>query len=206
MMPVVSAANTTTSSLNASQGTNNDSQSKKLKKVHTSNSNATKGAKELLNYLNSLMGNKIIGGQYNYASSPSELTKYTDRIYNESGKYPELWGADWSFRNHEEGAWTVAEQHRGTVDEAKERAAAGEIVSLMWHMPRPDVELATAGWWEVKTWFDDTMAKNIITPGTTEYSQMIARIDAIVPYMKQLQDAGVTVLWRPYHEMNYGFF
>ena len=180
MMPAVSAANTTPSNPNASQG-----------------------AKNLLYYLNSIMGNRIIGGQYNYASSTSDLTNYTNQIYSKSGKYAGLWGSDWSFYN---GGWTVAEQYQGIVDVAKQRAAAGEIVSLMWHMPRPDSALDTAGWGEVQTWIDDTMANNMITSGTTEYSQMIARIDAIVPYMKQLRDAGVTVLWRPYHEMNYGFF
>lgn len=167
------------------------------------NPNATQGCKNLLYYLNSIIGSKIVGGQYNYASSDGDLVNYTNRIHNISGKYPGLWGSDWSFNN---GTWTVQEQYQGVANAAIQRAAAGDIISLMWHMPRPDFDIATAGWGEVQTGITDTMANNMITPGTTEYNQMISRIDAVAPYLKQLRDAGVTVLWRPYHEMNYGFF
>ena len=46
----------------------------------------------------------------------------------------------------------------------------------------------------------------IVTPGTTEYNHLIREIDQVAEFLKRLRDAGVPVLWRPYHEMNGGWF
>jgi len=45
-----------------------------------------------------------------------------------------------------------------------------------------------------------------ITPGTPAYTNWIAQLDAVATALKQLQDAGVVVLWRPLHEMNGNWF
>jgi mannan endo-1,4-beta-mannosidase len=45
-----------------------------------------------------------------------------------------------------------------------------------------------------------------ITPGTAAYANWIAQLDAVAAGLKQLQDAGVVVLWRPLHEMNGRWF
>jgi mannan endo-1,4-beta-mannosidase len=43
-------------------------------------------------------------------------------------------------------------------------------------------------------------------PGTALYNHWCAQVDEIAGYLKQLQDAHVPVLWRPYHEMNGDWF
>ena len=45
-----------------------------------------------------------------------------------------------------------------------------------------------------------------ITPGTAAYTNWIAQLDAVAAGLKQLQDGGVVVLWRPLHEMNGRWF
>ncbi len=45
-----------------------------------------------------------------------------------------------------------------------------------------------------------------VTPGTSQYKSLIAELDEIAIYLADLRDAGVPVLWRPYHEMNGDWF
>jgi hypothetical protein len=46
----------------------------------------------------------------------------------------------------------------------------------------------------------------VLTPGTELNKRWTAQVDAIAFYLKELQDARVPVLWRPYHEMNGDWF
>jgi hypothetical protein len=46
----------------------------------------------------------------------------------------------------------------------------------------------------------------MLTPGTPLYKQWTRQVDEIASFLKQLQDAKVPVLWRPYHEMNGDWF
>jgi hypothetical protein len=46
----------------------------------------------------------------------------------------------------------------------------------------------------------------VLTPGTALYKHWCAQVDVIAGFLKQLQDAHVPVLWRPYHEMNGDWF
>lgn len=46
----------------------------------------------------------------------------------------------------------------------------------------------------------------MLTPGTKEYNAMISGMDKAAKALSDLQDAGVTVLWRPFHEFDGGWF
>jgi mannan endo-1,4-beta-mannosidase len=171
------------------------------------NPNATQEAKDLLYYLNSIEGSKIVSGMFNYQNNSYELTHYTNDINNLSGKYPGLYGQDFAYKTD---TWTIDEQRQALTDECISQYADGAMIALCWHMPRPDKDNATAGWEAVHNsygaWMDDATVRKFVTPGTTEYNQLIARLDAGAVYLKQLKDADVPVLWRPFHEMNYGYF
>jgi mannan endo-1,4-beta-mannosidase len=52
----------------------------------------------------------------------------------------------------------------------------------------------------------DKQFRDILTPGTLLYKQWIKQVDEIAAFLKQLQQAKVPVLWRPYHEMNGDWF
>ena len=54
--------------------------------------------------------------------------------------------------------------------------------------------------------YPDYQFKDILTPGTRLYKRWAAQVDTIAHYLKELQDAKVPVLWRPYHEMNGDWF
>ena len=46
----------------------------------------------------------------------------------------------------------------------------------------------------------------VLTPGTGLYNRWVEQVDVIAGYLRQLQGAGVPVLFRPYHEMNGNWF
>jgi hypothetical protein len=52
----------------------------------------------------------------------------------------------------------------------------------------------------------DGQFKDLLTPGTALHQHWCAQVDAVAACLKQLQDARVPVLWRPYHEMNGDWF
>lgn len=47
---------------------------------------------------------------------------------------------------------------------------------------------------------------DLVRPGTRIYQNWANQVDEIAVYLKQLEQAGIPVLWRPYHEMNGDWF
>ena len=43
-------------------------------------------------------------------------------------------------------------------------------------------------------------------PGSDTYNSLLSGMDRAVPYLQQLEDAGAPVLWRPFHELDGGWF
>jgi mannan endo-1,4-beta-mannosidase len=164
-----------------------------------SNPTTSKEATDLLSYLYNIQGKNIISGQLNYII---DLNEFTDKTREISGKTPAIWASDFSFYY---GPTLEADRQKLT-DTAMEQWSNGSIISLCWHEQRPS-DPYDAGWGSVQgSWYTDEEMTQLVTPGTDLYKQWIAQINQIVPYLKQLRDAGVPVLWRPYHENNAGWF
>ncbi|WP_197688159.1 MULTISPECIES: glycosyl hydrolase [unclassified Actinoplanes] len=149
----------------------------------------------VISYLQSITGKNIISGQHNKepASSP---TQYTQQARAASGQFPGLWGGDMMFNPAD-----VANRQT-VINEAKTQWAAGSIVALTWHACSPTVAATCAFDGGVKTSITNAQFTEIVTPGTTLYNTWRSRMAAVVPFLKQLKDAGIPVLWRPFHEMN----
>jgi mannan endo-1,4-beta-mannosidase len=84
---------------------------------------------------------------------------------------------------------------------------AGTLITLMWHGPTPacghragDLDLWHQGSFSEASW------QELLTPGTPLHQHWQTQVDALVPCLRPLADARVPVLWRPYHEMNGGWF
>ena len=58
------------------------------------NRNATKEARQLLQFLRDIQGQYVLSGQHNFIASGS---KYTEIVKEITGKYPIVWGSDFSF-------------------------------------------------------------------------------------------------------------
>ena len=149
----------------------------------------------VLSYLRSISGSRIVSGQHNKepAAQPGQ---YTQQVHDITGQYPGLWGGDMMFRPDD-----VAGRQR-VVDQAKAEWANGSLVALTWHACSPTVARTCEFDGGVKTSISDDQFQQIVTGGTALNQTWRSRMAEVVPYLRQLKDAGVPVLWRPFHEMN----
>ena len=164
----------------------------KAQKMAPVNPNASAGTKKILNFLYDIKGKNILSGQHNYNS---DRNVFSDSAKNITGKYPAIWGSD--FMN-----WGDKDLGPQIVEEAIKKAKEGYLITLMWHEGNPVDNPPYDFEKNVKGKMTDAQWNDLITPGTTLNKKWLSEIDIIAGYLKQLQDAGVTVLWRPYHEMN----
>lgn len=187
------------------------------------NPNASAEAKNLLAFISSLKGRYTLAGQHNFVSSG---TKYDDIVYQITGKEPVIWGCDFSFMADAERAEKVhhcgpmnmsdpmdsivfsdktADQLRQELtEEAKRQYARGKIITLMWHCCFPTSEDSCRG---DEIWAFDRRPgaetiDSLTMDGTALNLAWKKQVDRVAHYLKQLQEARIPVLWRPYHEMN----
>lgn len=93
------------------------------------------------------------------------------------------------------------------IDRALTQSAAGGIVTMSWHQRNP-VEVCLRGeYYEcAKKPMNAETLKAVLTPGTRENGLWLSDVRAMSKVLHKLRAAGVVVLFRPYHEMNGGWF
>ncbi|MFW6287028.1 MAG: glycosyl hydrolase [Candidatus Sumerlaeota bacterium] len=191
--------------------------------MKTANPEASSKARNLLKLLNDISGQYILSGQHDYISSG---TKYADTLEERIGFRPALWGSDFSFEYEgdeprrirhcgplnlsEPGVdeaftdRTVDEERRKLVERAVAMHERGHVITLMWHHPFPTY--GNRGPYHSIWSFDERPDmetwRELTTPGTTLYDQWRRQADDVARYLRELRDADIPVLWRPYHEMN----
>jgi mannan endo-1,4-beta-mannosidase len=150
-----------------------------------------------LNYLYKISGSKTISGQ--------QGSSYWEPMFTITGKYPGLWGEDFSYAPFF-GGTDMASSRTLLANEAKQRWLKGEVIALMFHACPPTMGEPCQFETDVKSKLTDPQWTELITDGTVLNSAWKARLDAIVPALQDLKNNGVEVLWRPLHEMNQGSF
>ena len=163
--------------------------------------NASPEARALLEYLYSISGNHTMTGQHNYAAQQEVSTKQALKV---SGKTPAIYGTDWGFSK--EGDKDSAFVRHATVEELKKQYAKGSIITITWHAVRPTDDEPVTFRKSVQGKLTNAQFDDVITPGTVLYNRWAAQVDVIAGYLKQLQDAHVPILFRPYHEQNGDWF
>ena len=154
-----------------------------------SNPNATPEAIAVYNYICDTYGSKIISGQQESTWKGSDEYEM-DYIFEHSGKYPAIRGLD--FMNND---------FYGCVDRAVEWWDKGGIVTICWHCGNDFND----SWDEAQADdFDDW--DKVLTEGTPEYEDLIRGMDKAAKSLSYLQDKGVPVLWRPFHEFDGAWF
>lgn len=165
----------------------------------------------LLKYIQALSGQHTLTGQHNYPSTKDASTQQAARVW---GKTPAVFGMDFGFAAP--GDKDSAFVRQEIVEECKRQYALGSIVTLCWHaapptadepvtfLPQPGTAAnrlhSVQGKLTAQQWED------LLTPGTALNQHWCAQVDVISGYLKQLQQARVPILWRPYHEMNGDWF
>jgi mannan endo-1,4-beta-mannosidase len=151
------------------------------------NSNATHEVQKLLAWMYENQGKTVLSGQHNY---PHELTRSTDSIVAITGKTPVVWGTDVSSLSDE------------LFNEAQRQFQNGAIITLMYHQVKPFHHDSLGFSRSVKGMVSDEEWAQIVTPGTEFHTMWLEKIDQRAEFLKKFRDAGIPVLWRPYHEMN----
>lgn len=99
---------------------------------------------------------------------------------------------------------TLDEARNMTIKEIKARHAEGHIITLMWHgcFPTDGDCCEGSSIWAMENRPSPEQWDELVTEGTELNDAWKVNADKIAGYLKQLQDADIPVLWRPYHEMN----
>jgi len=121
-----------------------------------------------------------------------------------SGHYPALFGQDFGFSYP--GYWDGINYRQRIIDEAIKRYDEGFIITLMWHAVPPTQDEPVTFRESIQSDLTDEEWNDLITPGTLINERWKSQVDVIAWFLKQLRFADVPVLWRPYHEMNGGWF
>lgn len=154
-----------------------------------SNPKASKEAKALYNYICDTYGNGIISGQQESTWMGSDQYEF-EYIYENTGKYPAIRGLDY-----------MNDDFDGVNRRAEDWHNRGGIVTICWHCGSD----FSHSWDEcMKTEISDW--DKALTEGTDEYKKLIAGMDKGGAALKELRDKGIPVLWRPFHELDGGWF
>jgi len=157
-------------------------------KATLSNPNASAATKSLYSYICKEYGSSIISGQQEstwMGSSEYEM----NYIFDASGKYPAMRGLDY-----------MGDDFTGVNKRAKEWYEKGGIVTICWHCGSDfsdDYDESKA---------DDLDWDKALTPGTAEYEALSKAMDKGAEALTELKEAGIPVIWRPFHEFDGGWF
>ena len=161
--------------------------------IHTyngelSNKNVIENAKTVYEYLKKMYGTACLTGQMEstWMGSPDYEMNYVQKI---TGKLPAIRGLD--FMNND---------FAGVTKRAIEWWEKGGIPTICWHTGAT----FASGYEESKE--DNINWEEAFIPGSETYNALLEGMDRAVPYLQQLEDAGVPILWRPFHELDGGWF
>ena len=181
------------------------------KSINPVSKNASPEARALLKLFYGIAGQYILTGQHNYPNVKDRNTQFAAEYI---GKTPVIYSTDWGFEREGNSDSYLARPE--IVKEAIRQNQLGAIVTICWHavpptadepvtfQPGPGADPARLA--SVQGKLLDQQFKDLLTPGTALYKHWAKQVDSIAVYLKQLQDAHVPALWRPYHEMNGDWF
>jgi len=177
-----------------------------ITKAQTADPLANQTTQCILNYISGLSSqssNKVLSGQWMHhrglpETPQTEFDTSITSIYNQTSKWVGIIGTDYmrelvwpnyQITNH-------ASVNQPLIDYFKQ----GGLVSIMVSLKNP---------WNGGNSNNLNNAANlldIITPGHPANTQFVKDLDSIALGIQQLQDSGVTVIFRPLHENNGGWF
>jgi mannan endo-1,4-beta-mannosidase len=177
--------------------------------ARTANPNASPAAKKVLDYLIGLSNktgsqDRLIVGQfgaYGDGTTAETARAILRKVYDQSGKWPALTGVD--YRN-----WDLnnANNFKTVNDFLIEQWREGALVTVSWHASNPWTGKGSNDWEREPGSGRPRNVREVYTPDTMVNAVYMAMLDNIAFGLQQLEDAGVVVLWRPFHEMNGGWF
>jgi mannan endo-1,4-beta-mannosidase len=160
------------------------------------NPNANTQARAMLDYFHGLSARpekRILSGQFSNFGNGANL-RIMEQIHEKTGHWPALIGVDYA--DFGRGSLTYQVPNRVALEYWNQ----GGLVSVMAHMYNP-ANPKGGGLRDQGVNLDD-----LLKPDSETHTRWMQELDLMAAGLKELQDAGVVVLWRPFHEMNGGWF
>ena len=165
------------------------------------NPHANNAARSVYSYLLSQYGERTLSGVMANVNNNNE---YSDLVYQNIGKHPALTCYDFIHLPYSPANWI---DYSDTTP-AETQWKAGGLVSYMWHWLAPSAADETdpskygfaptgSNSGNPETDFD---IREALKEGTWQHTFILNDIDKVASVLKQLQDKGIAVLWRPLHE------
>ncbi|WP_049567466.1 glycosyl hydrolase [Nonomuraea sp. SBT364] len=171
---------------------------------------------DVVDYLKRLTGKGMLSAMHHDQSyaDPLNADVLHQRVANQFGVYPALYSADFLTGG-------TVPYRQNMIDEVERQWANGSLVQIMFHVSPPQytVEQERAGGWggdqahetlpspnRIFSYLYEDRWKELMTDGTPLNTNWKRRMDEYARLLQQLEDAGVTVLLRPFHEMNQHVF
>ncbi len=155
----------------------------------------------LLAYFDALIANKQVMVGQQCGDEPKSTAwyynTYVDMLADQTGNHVGLIGADFG--------WSTGDEYpvQTLIDHWRE----GGLVTVSWHADNPFVDKVDVYWNTVEN-KDKINLKSLRKgePQTKAWLSYRTELDRVAGALQKLQAAGVTVIWRPFHEMNGDFF
>jgi mannan endo-1,4-beta-mannosidase len=155
----------------------------------------TNDARAVLGYINFLSngsGTGVLSGQNvgHGDAIANQFNRYIGELYRQTGKYPGIIGGDYEY-TQEYSLSDLRSANQILIDYWKNKKG---IVTINM-TPRGPGNI------DPRSTYTKSL-KTLITPGTSDYTYWMNKLNRLATALTELRDAGVPVLWRPMQEMN----
>lgn len=165
------------------------------------NPNADLPTRAVYSYLQSIWGNHMLSGQMD--QTWQDAIDQFDRVQNDTGRAPAMMGYD--FMNY--GLYWNGISGLTQTEEAIEHWNLGGLVSFTWHWRDPNAAEGVIGeFYTEDTDFTIPINNGELDTSSASFANIDADVAMIAAELQTLEDAGVSVLWRPLHEASGGWF
>lgn len=138
-------------------------------------------------------GKRILSGQFSDFGNGANL-RIMERVHEKTGHWPALVGVDYA--DFPRGSLTTKVPNQVAINYWKK----GGLVTVMAHMYNP--ANPKGGGLRDK----GVILADLLKEGTDTHKRWMQQLDLAADGLLELKRAGVVVLWRPFHEMNGGWF
>lgn len=160
------------------------------------NHNANRPSRLVLKYFHSFDGRTnqhIVSGQFSDFGNGASVA-IMQRIHETNGNWLAMIGVDYA--DFGRGSLTFKTPNKACIDYWR----AGGLVTVSAHHYNP-ANPKGGGLRDKGVKIED-----LLVEGTDTHRRWMEQLDMLAGGLQELKDAGVVVLWRPFHEMNGGWF
>jgi mannan endo-1,4-beta-mannosidase len=164
--------------------------------ITPANPSANAKAGAILKYFHELSGRqekRLLSGQFTDFGNGAS-TRLMNEVHDKTGHWPALLGVDYA--DFGRGSLTTRSPNQACIEYWKQ----GGLVTISAHLYNP--ANPKGGGLRDK----GVQLADLLQDGNDVHQRWMQELDLLAAGLQELKDAGVVVLWRPFHEMNGGWF